>query len=183
MNDYQRRKIKDFRYILQLDGPPFDDIEDEYFTLIINGPYTNHIKRFLIDKGLASNKTTYESMLTWLGSSILAVIIRRYLFKNYRYSQKLDTLNKLEAYLIQSTSLDCLLVRKNICTKSSEWEEVKRCALLLKTTIGLLFYYFDTIANSFQKLDIIGDWFIVNFDIKRFIDDYLQNKQSLCNQK
>lgn len=174
------KQIKDFRFRLHLDVPPFDIVDDEYFSLIVSGPLSAHEKNFLFTHGLYDSYGGAFDELEWIGDSILEIITRNYLFRHYRDRFSPLYLNKVKIYIVQNYTLYCLLVEKNVCIATTSKKGVKRCADRLESTIGLLYYYFNNIMKNPSGLDILYDWFINTFNVKQMIEDFARGKNIPC---
>ena len=181
MNKSQQKQIEDFRFRLHLDVPPFDQMEDEYFSLVVPDGTNNYTTRFLGKRGLHEEFGGYFEQLEWLGDTLLESIIRNYLFNNYRKIYKLGDLDKLKSHLVRNITLYCLLVGKTVCLSSNSRHAIKRCADRLETTIGLLYYYLDNIHEDERAFHIINTWFLETFDIERLTDEIVNGKSIPCS--
>jgi hypothetical protein len=182
MNSSNKSLIRDYRSRLNLTTPPFDEIDDEYFAVIVSNPskLDKQTYNFLVDVGLMTSTGSFFEQLEWLGDSILETSIRRYLFRAYKKAYTLGNLHNIKVYIVQNATLYCLSVMKNICIDTTKWKQVKKCADRLESIIGLLFYYFDIIKNDCCALNIVSDWILTTFKIPELIDKFIRGERIRC---
>lgn len=168
-------KIEELRYLLDLNESPFDDIPDEFFTLVFPTEAINQdTKDFLIDHGVPD----YQK-LEWLGDSVLELIMRTYMFK-YRRDLKLGDLNSIKQQFVSNQGLHELLAQYSICTLTDN-HDVKQCADVLETIIGIIYYWL-----AYQGQDPIlplMNWFLDTFDIEDVITGLVDEKEIAAQER
>jgi dsRNA-specific ribonuclease len=170
-----REKIRELRYLLDLNEVPFSNIPDEFFTLLFPSyNISEKTKEYLESHGFAD----YQK-LEWLGDSVLELIMRSYMFQ-YRNSFRLGQLNDLKQKIVSNYGLHCLLNQYEIC-RLSDNEEVKQCADILESIIGILYY--SLIQQDIDPVFPIMNWFVDTFNIEEIITDLMKNEKSDTESK
>lgn len=157
------KKIQEIRYLLDLNEPPFDDIPDEFFTLIFPHDSVNQCtKDYLIDHNLPN----YQK-LEWLGDSVLELVMRTYLFQ-YRRNLRVGDLNDIKQKFVSNKGLYELLDKYSICEITSS-DDVKECADILETIIGIIYYWL--LQTGEDPIVAIMNWFLDTFELDEIIDE------------